>query len=94
MKEILKQILESNQEATSCFWIKVVGSITGKIVSITDEILTLDAVSNERSGMYWTTYIRIDDIVAIDFRSDVRPLTMEEYEDMGLSIPEEENTTE
>ena len=94
MKEILEQILKSDQLAQTSLWVPTVGQISGKIVSVNDDVVVLDASPNKESGMYWTTVIRIDAIEVIDFRSDTRPLSEVECEDMGLPIEEEENTNE
>ena len=94
MKEILEQILRSEQLAHTCLWVPTIGQISGKIISVNDDIVVLDSAPNKNSGMYWTTVIRIDAIEVVDFRTDTRPLTKEERAEIGLSIEEEENTSE
>lgn len=94
MKEILEQILKSEQLAHTCLWLNTTGAISGKIVFVNDEITILDASPNSTSRSYWSTVVRISAIEAIDFRSDPRPLTEEECEDMSIPIEEEENTSE
>jgi ClpP class serine protease len=94
MREILEQILNSEQIAKICLWLNTTGPITGKVVYVNDEIVILSAFTNSISGRYWTTAVRISAIEVIDFRSDTRPLTEEEVEDMDNSVEEEENTSE
>ena len=94
MKEILQQILNSEQLGHACLWVPAVGQIMGKIVSVNDEVVVLDSAPNKASGMYWTSVIRIDAIEVIDFRTDTRPLSEAECEEMGIPIEEEENTNE
>jgi hypothetical protein len=90
MKEILNQILNSDQQSHTCLWANVLGSVSGRIISVNDEIVVLEPALNNNGDRYWTTVIRISDIIAIDFRSDPRPLTNIECEDMGVPIEEEE----
>lgn len=93
MKKILLQILNSEQIHETCLWLNTTGPISGKIVFVDDEIVMLDASPNAKSGMFWTTTVRISAIEVIDFRSDTRPLTEEECEDLGITLEEEEENT-
>lgn len=86
--------MESEQIACTCLWVNTVGQLMGRITSVTDEIVVLDAAPNRQSGMYWTSVIRIDAIEVIDFRTDTRPLSETECAEMGLPVEEEENTNE
>lgn len=94
MKEILEQILKSEQLAHTYLWVPTVGSISGRIVSVNKDVVVLDAAPDKTSGMYWTTVVKISAIEVIDFRSDTRPLTEVECEEMNIPIEEEENTSE
>ena len=60
----------------------------GKIQAVQDDLLWFRAHPNSKSGMYWTTVVRISAIQAVDFRSDERPLTQMEKEALGLPVEE------
>lgn len=88
MKEILKQILESEQVSFTCVLLPDGQWLWGRLQSVTDELLVFENAPNKNTGRYWTTIVRIDAIQALDFRCDTRPLTEEEKESQGIPIEE------
>ena len=88
MRQILQQILKSNQIVESCLLLTDGTWIWGKVQTVTEDLVWFTSSCNEKTGRHWTTVIKIDCIQAIDFRSDVRPVTGSERELLGLPVEE------
>lgn len=80
MKEILEQILKSEQVNNLCILLPDGQWLCGKIQSMNKDLLWLKSCTNNKTDRYWTVITKIDVINAIEYRSDIRPLTNLEKE--------------
>jgi len=90
MKEIFKHLIKQSAESNTCVLLSNGEWFCGRVIGLSDdELVWFQSIPHSETKMHWTNVIRIKDISQVEFRSDSRPLSNLEKEELGLVLKEE-----